>query len=232
MRCSECGFDLEPQMKECPNCGDGHHTDPDSHFKAAMGSVADGDLEGAVELLEQCLEADPEHINGRFNLGVALCLADKCDEAIGHLYYVLTKEPDYPGIYTALGEAAFGSYLYHEEQASMKSMAMIHLLKQAIDQDEEDVDAYFTLGNAFLALGLAEEAVPALKSALELDSQSPAIYYLLGKSYKQLDRFDEAGLMARKALDLAEPDNQFLEDIESLVAELQEGASALKMGNG
>lgn len=227
MRCSECGCELEPQMTECPNCGGRHSMDPDSHFKAAMDFVADGNLEGAIELLEHCLNADPEHLTGRFNLGVALCLADKCDEAIGHLYYVLTKEPDYPGIYTALGEAAFGSYLYHEEQASMKSMAMIHLLKQAIDQDEEDVDAYFTLGNAFLALGLAEEALPALKSALRLDPQSPAIFYLIAKSYRELGRLREARMMAERALDLAQPDNQFLDDIESLVTELQEEALAL-----
>lgn len=221
MRCSECGFDLSESDTGCPNCGAGQRPDPDNHFKAAMDSVANNDLEGAIDLLERCLEGNPEHLTGRFNLGVALSLADKCDEAIGHLYYVLTQDESYPGIYTALGEAAFGSYLYHEEQASMKSVVMIELFKRGIEQDQQDVDAYFSLGNAYVALGMGEEALSCLKSAMALDPESSAIHYVLARAFMMTGKFGEAKLMARKALDLAAPSDQFLGDIESLLTEIQ-----------
>lgn len=206
---------------KCPNCGVVQDSDPDCYFKAAMGCVAESDLDRAVALLERCLEIDSDHLTGRFNLGVALSMMDRCDEAIGHLYYVLTRDPDYPGIYTALGEAAFGSYLYHEEQATLKSSVMVQLFRTAIEQDEQDVDAYFSLGNAYVALGMGEEALSSLKSALSLDPQSSAIYYMMAKAYKLTGRFGEARLMAGRALELANPDDQFLGDIETLLTEIQ-----------
>lgn len=221
MRCGKCGFVLSASDTRCPKCGAKHKADSDHHFKAAMKSVANGDLEGAIDLLERCLEMDPEHLTGRFNLGVALSLMDRCDEAIGHLYYVLTQDAGYSGIYTALGEAAFGSYLYHEEQANLKRGVMIELLKRAIDQDEQDVDAYFSLGNAYVAIGMAEEALSCLQSALKLDPMSSAIYYMLARAHMILGQFGEAKLMARKALDLAAPSDQFLGDIENLLTEIQ-----------
>jgi len=221
MRCGKCGFDLSTSETGCPSCGTMSRGDPDSHFKAAMKSVANGDLDGAIDLLERCLELDPDHLTGRFNLGVALSLMDRCDEAIGHLYHVLTQDAGYSGIYTALGEAAFGSYLYHEEQANLKRGVMIELLRRAVDQDEQDVDAYFSLGNAYVATGMGEEALSCLRSALKLDPASSVIYYMLARAYIVLGGFGEAKLMARKALDFAAPSDQFLGDIENLLTEIQ-----------
>ncbi len=221
MRCGKCGSDLDSPDDPCPNCGTEQEIDPDNYFKAAMGCVAKGDLGDAVTLLEECLQMAPEHLTGRFNLGVALSMMDRCDEAIGHLYYVLTRDPDYPGIYTALGEAAFGSYLYHEEQANLKSAVMVHLFKTAIERDEDDVDAYFSLGNAYVALGLGEEALGSLRAAMALDPRSCAIHYMTAKAYKLAGRFGEARQMAARALELATPNDEFVDDIESLLAEVQ-----------
>lgn len=221
MRCGKCGWDLSASDTSCPSCGMKIRGDPDSHFKSAMKSVASGDLEGAIDLLEQCLELDPEHLTGRFNLGVALSLMDRCDEAIGHLYHVLTQDAGYSGIYTALGEAAFGSYLYHEEQADLKRGVMIELLKRAIEQDQQDVDAYFSLGNAYVAIGMGEEALSSLETAQKLDPSSSAIYYMLAKAHMILGQFGEAKRMARQALEFAAPSDQFLGDIENLLTEIQ-----------
>ncbi len=212
---------MVPSDDRCPNCGAGRRADPDHHFKAAMDSVANSDIESAISQLERCLEEHPDHLPGRFNLGVALSLADRCDEAIGHLYHVLTQDPEYPGIYTALGEAALGSYLYHEEQARLKGEAMIQLFMRAIEQDDCDVDAYFSLGNAYLALGNGEKALSSLRSALALDPRSAAIHYMMAKTCMMLGRFGEARLMARKALELCTPSDHFLGDIENLLTEVQ-----------
>lgn len=227
MRCFDCGTDFETATDACPNCGRLPETDPDRYFKAAMESVASGDLKGSIALLQDCLELNPDHLSGRYNLGVALSLEDRCDEAIDHLSVVASQDPDYPGIYTAMGQAAFGSYLFHEEQANLRSAMMIHLLRQAVDRDSQDVNAYFSLGNAYIALGMAKEALPCLKYALSLDPHSSATCFTMAKAFKMLGKCRQAALMAQKALDLSDASDQFREDMQSLLADLRQGVPPL-----
>jgi len=225
MTCAECGREVDLLHRRCPTCGEDCTVDPDSRFKAAMAAVDADDIGRAIALLERCVEADPGHLNGRFNLGIALCMVDRCDEAIGHLFTVLMEDEDYPGIHTALGEAAFGSYLYHEDQARKKSEAMICLLRQAVERDEEDVDAHFSLGNAYLALDMPEAALAYLKNARTLDPESSAVHVMLARTYLMLGRRAMARRMLRRAAALAGPDDRYAEEMADLRAAVDAGTS-------
>jgi tetratricopeptide (TPR) repeat protein len=183
--------------------------------------MADGDIDKAIILFRECAGMSPGHASCRYNLGIALSLTDRCDEAIKHYESLLRRDPGYPGIYTAMGQAAFGSYLEHIAGAEASRKHMLDFLMRAVEQDPDDVDALFSLGNAYIAVGNAETALPWLKSALRIQPKSPAIYFTIAKAFKMLKKKPEASVMARKSMQLSSPDDPFWEDIKRLVCELQ-----------
>lgn len=222
MHCFKCGIESEGKQIACESCGRVFETDPDRYFKAGMEAMAMGEVERSIGLLHDCVRLNPDHVSGRFNLGLALSLADRCDEALGHYSVIAEQDPEHPGIYTALGQAAFGSYLVHIEGAESSRKAMVDYLMKAIQQDPEDVDAYFSLGNAYLAVDRPDKALPWLKNALRLHQNSAAIYYTLAKALKMLGEFAEAAEMARKSEAFSSPEDPFWDDIHNLMEDVQQ----------
>lgn len=222
MHCLRCDTDTPIGSDTCEVCGQPLDTDPDRYFRAGMDAMLTGDADRSVRLLGDCVELNPKHLSGRYNLGLALCMANKCDEATRQYMAVLEMEPNYPGIYTVMGQAAFGNYLQHLEQAEAQRDAMFQLLRKAVEQDPADVDACYSLANAHMAVGAPQEALPWLHQAAKLQPDSSAIYYAIGKVYKMLDRHNEAAAMAKLAMELSDADDPLIDEIETLVAECQE----------
>ena len=220
MHCFQCESDSSGDSGTCGVCGRPLDMDSDRYFRAGMDAMSAGEIERSAQLLRDCVTLNPDHLSGRYNLGIALCLANKSDEAIEHYIAVVEREPNYPGIYTVLGQAAFGDYLFHTEQAEANRKAMFELLKRAIEYDPTDVDAYFSLGNACIAVGSAEEALSWLNQAMRLHPDSSAIHFAVAKAYRMLRRHGDAAAMAKLALELSTPDDPLAEDIEALFAEI------------
>lgn len=222
MHCFDCDVHFPLDSKVCSICGRQLDTDSDRYFKAGMEAMAIGELDRAVEYLYDCVGLDPRHISGRYNLGMSLSLSDRCDEAMGHYCNIAQDNPEYPGLYTAMGQAAFGSYLTHYSEAEAQRSAMIRYFMAAIEQDPHDVDAYFSLGNAYMAMENAEKAITWLETALRLHPESPAINYMLAKALKMTGNEPEAAVMAQKSLQLSNPSDPFWPDIHELCMELNQ----------
>ena len=223
MHCFKCDIESDGKTEVCNNCGQPLESDADRYFKAGMEAMAAGDVDRAISLLKDCINLNPDHISGRYNLGLALSLADRCDEAMGHYAAIAEENPEHPGIYTALGQAAFGSYLVHVEGAEMSRMAMMEFLMRAVRQDPEDVDALFSLGNAYIAIDKPRQALPWLERALSIHQDSPAIYYTIAKALNMMGEHDEAVEMAERSAQYSSPDDPFWDDIQMLLSELQQG---------
>ncbi len=222
MHCFRCDVDTPTDSNVCDVCGQPLDTDPDRYFRAGMDAMLAGDVDRSTRLLRDCVRLNPSHLSGRYNLGLALCMADRCDEATDQYMAVLEVEPNYPGIYTVMGQAAFGDYLAHLERAEAQRDLMFQLLKKAVEQDPSDVDACYSLANAYMAVGLAEEALPWLHQAAKLQPDSSAIYYAMGKVYKMLGRDTDAAAMAKLAMELSDADDPLIGEIESLAAECEQ----------
>ena len=220
MHCLRCQNDSTTDLGVCQVCGGPLEKDPDRYFKAGMEAMSAGEIDLCTRLLGDCVKLNPDHLSGRYNLGIALCLANQCDEAVEQYVAVMEREPDYPGVYTALGQAAFGDYLYHMEQADSNRRAMFQFLKKAVEQDPTDVDAYFSLGNACIAVGSAAEALSWLHKAMKFHPDSSAIYFAAAKAYKMLRRRSEAVAMAKMAMELSGPKDPLAEEINALFAEI------------
>lgn len=222
MHCFECDADSTAELETCEVCGKLLATDPDRYFKAGMEALAAGDLDQSISLLQDCIALNPDHVNGRYNLGLALCLNNRYDEATEQYLAVFEQDVGYPGIYTALGQAAFGSYLAHSEQAEAQRKAMTQLFTKAVEADPEDVDAHFSLANAYIAIGTADKALPHLRCALSLHPDSSAIHFTIAKAFKMLGKYEEATIMATRSMQLTGPDDPFWKDIRELLSELRE----------
>ncbi|HUV04379.1 MAG TPA: tetratricopeptide repeat protein [Armatimonadota bacterium] len=222
MHCFLCDADSAAGSKACEVCGKLLATDPDRYFKAGMEAMAAGGIDRSIRLLTDCVSMNPQHMSGRYNLGLALSLGNKHDEAMEQYLAIIEQDPRYPGVYTALGQAAFGSYLAHMEEAEAQRKAMIQLLAKAIDLDPEDVDAHFSLANAYIAIGTADKAIPHLKRALALHPDSSAIHFTIAHAFKMLGKYEEATIMATRAMQLAGTDDPFWEDIRNLLSELEQ----------
>jgi tetratricopeptide (TPR) repeat protein len=221
MWCFNCDTDARGTCRTCVICGRPLETEPDRYFKAGMKAMADENLDRCISILNDCVELNPGHLSGRYNLGLALALANRCDEAIAHYLIIREQDPDYPGVYTALGQAAFGSYLHHLTEAESLGRSMFEFFMAALEQDPDDVDAHFSLANANLALEDPDQALPWLTNALRLDPNSSAIYFSMAKAFKMLKKFPEARVMATKSMQLSSPEDPFRQDIEDLLSEVQ-----------
>ncbi len=224
MYCIKCVEYSPNEAQVCVACGKPFETDADKYFKEAMKCMFngdDGDMDRATRLLKTCAILNPYHVSGRYNLGLVLSMNNQCDEAMEHYRSIAEQNPEYPGIFTAMGQAAFGSYMDHVDRAETNRRAMVKLLETAIEQDPDDVDALFSLANAYIAVGKAEKALPWLKNALYVQPDSPAIYFTMAKAFKMLNKYPEAAVMAKKSVQLSSPGDPFWDDMQGLLSELQ-----------
>lgn len=221
MYCLNCDSEITTGKRACPICAVPFITDSDYYFRQGMNAMLKGSISRAITLMQTCVDLNPGHISGQYNLGEALSSNKRCDEAMEHYVIAAQKNPDMPGIYTALGKAAFGSFITHSQEAEVMSQSMIRLLKKAIEQDPQDVEAYSSLGDAYLAIGDTEKAIQCLNKCLEIDPASPAIYLELAKVYTSLEQFSEAADMASKSMQYAGPDDPVIDDIQELMYVLE-----------
>ncbi|MHB1456174.1 MAG: tetratricopeptide repeat protein [Armatimonadota bacterium] len=221
MYCLHCDSEIAVEKDTCPICSMSFITDSDYYFRQGMDAMLIGNFDRAIKLLQTCVDLHPAHISGQYNLGEAFASARRCDEAMAHYVIAAQENPDIPGIYTALGKAAFGSYIAHSQEAESMSNSMICLLKKAIVHDPQDVGAHISLGEAYLAIGDTEKAIKCLCRCLEIEPASPSVYLELAKVYVSLEQFTEAEDMASKSMQHADPDDPVIDDIKELLCELQ-----------
>ena len=220
MYCFECDSDTRALSGKCDICGKPLTADADRYFKNGMEALASGELGHAIDLLGSCVKTNPSHINGQYNLGMALALAGRNDDAQNAYMMVVTFDPEYPGIYTALGQISFANYLNYCEQAETQRQMMLRLFEKAINEDNDDVDAYYSLANAYIAIGSADKALPCLKHALEIQPESAAVHVSLARAFAMLEKYAEASTILDKSVMLSSPDDAFMDEIQYLKDEL------------
>lgn len=100
------------------------------------------------------------------------------------------------GLYNLLKEAGSASILGDPDRA-------VALVRQALAEDPEIVEAYLLLGNFLRKAERLEEAAAAYRDALALDPEHQEALYSLAVAYKELGRLDDAlaGLERAAALD-------------------------------
>ena len=131
--------------------------------------------ERAVEVMRQAVELQPSRLEGRLNLGAALFLAQKQEEAIGHFRYVLAFDEQNT---TALLNLAAA----HDALGQMDES--IATLEALIERRPQWRDAHYNLAVALYKQRDYEKAENALRAELLLNAEHAPARELLNTIYR------------------------------------------------
>jgi tetratricopeptide (TPR) repeat protein len=158
------------------------------------------------------------------NLGVALHMDGKLQQAEAHYRRALELQPDYASAYVNLGMAL--TELQRPEEA-------IAAYTRALDLGSADPDLKYRLGYALLQAGRPAEAVEYLKMAIAAGRHSAEAYNNLGIALTRAGRPDEAIIAYREALNINPGNGALHFTIGSLLVErekFQEAIDAFRAG--
>lgn len=196
-------------------------------FMAVAGLLLQqGDLLGAANELEDLLNYDPLHAEGRLLLGHVLARVQRYDEAEGHLKQVPIAGPHGPDALRALGKVALargetaravelldqarlrrperpGFVVDHASalRAAGRPEEALTLLTQGIERWPRDSDLRFVRAMTMHSLGDEQGALWAMNEILDVDADHPGALNYIGFTWADAgERLEEAEAMIRRAL--------------------------------
>lgn len=152
--------------------GPGSAVRADMLWRAGSKYLSRKQYDKAIASLEEAFTLQPSRLEGRLNLGAALYLVGRPEEAVGHLKYVLAFDPqntvallNLAAAYDALGEL----------EKSVES------LEKLVGDRPNWADANYNLAVAYLKQDRLEDATLALRRELTLNPKHEAARTLLNE---------------------------------------------------
>jgi tetratricopeptide (TPR) repeat protein len=160
----------------------------------AAGTVRrNRDYRSATSILRTAVAARPDNHRAHGNLGKALQLEGKLDEATAHYRRALDLRPDYPE-----GLNNLGSVFKAREQTD----EAVEHFRRAIEVKPDYANAHYNLATTLQTLGRLAEAVVHYRQALRLEPDHARAHNNLGTALGSQGKLDEAILHLREALRL------------------------------
>ncbi len=164
---------------------------PESLYNRAGAAYDKGDVKGAITLYEELLRKDPDSVEARTNLGVALAHEGRYAEAIHQYREALKRDPKSSVVRLNLGLA-----LYKEVDFSKASTEFESLHQQ----DPENRQALYLLADCYLRLGRYRDATNLLEPEYKAHPDDPAIEYALGTALIQDGQIDRGAVVIDQIL--------------------------------
>ncbi len=164
-----------------------------AHVIHLLGVIAlqKGRAAEACELIEAAIQRDDSQALFHSNLGEALRLLGRLDEAEKCFLTALELQPTYPQALTNLGNAL--------QQQGRQAEAVIRF-QQVLDMAGPSADAFSNLGLAQFAAGAIDEAVSTLRKAIELDPHHGEANNNLGAALLEKGEVDAAAFVLEEAV--------------------------------
>ncbi len=109
------------------------------------------------------------------------------------LRQAIALDPDLPSAYSRLAYAIVLSMVYFDAAPERERLdEALTVARRAIELDDQDANAFFTIGRVYLARREYDQAIEALEHALELNPCLAVTYCGLGDSLAYEGRLDEA----------------------------------------
>ena len=162
-------------------------------FRDALALQRRGRLAEAERLYRAVLQADPDHLQARFNLGLVCVRRGAVEEAVDLFRQAVDQKPDFAEAHNALGIAL---RLNGQKEAALPHYAAALAVKPDYAEAENN------FGLALQALGRHADAVDHYRRALSLAPDYIAAENNIGAALRTLHRYDEAAEHYRQALAL------------------------------
>lgn len=107
----------------------------------------------------------------------------------------------------ALGYESLGK----REEAEGEYKKAVEAYKKYFEENDNDAEAHYALGQTYANLGQFSEAIREYKTATKLKDDDPDMFYDLGVAYTKLAQYDAAAAAFSKSLEI-DPDNYRAQD--------------------
>jgi tetratricopeptide (TPR) repeat protein len=169
---------------------------PAALFALAQLEAAAGDTRGAIARYRELLQYSPEHLAGRYNLGLLLLKDKKWEEAREHFTQVIEHEPMHVTAYFNRGRAAYRLKHYDAALADYQKA-------QALNEGDYP-EALLNIGLVQTAMEEYSAAEQSYRQALTLRQDYESAWYNLGLLFMRQDKGDEAVVAFLRAVALRE----------------------------
>ena len=149
------------------------------------------------------LPEDRTRARAELDKGKELYRNDQDAEAVLAFLEAIRLDPD-------LAEAHFRLALGYEslgkrEDAEAEYKKAVEAYKKYFEENENDAEAHYALGQTYANLGQYSEAIRQYKEATKLKDDDPDMFYDLGVAYTKLAQYDAAAAAFSKSLEI-DPD--------------------------
>ena len=149
------------------------------------------------------LPEDRTRARAELDKGKELYRNDQDAEAVLAFLEAIRLDPD-------LAEAHFRLALGYEslgkrEEAEAEYKKAVEGYKKYFEENENDAEAHYALGQTYANLGQYSEAIRQYKEATKLKDDDPDMFYDLGVAYTKLAQYDAAAAAFSKSLEI-DPD--------------------------
>jgi len=159
----------------------------------AEARAAAGQVQGAIEALEEGLRRDRNFLPGYARLGQLWQDQGRLEEAVAAYERGLQVSPQEPGLWAGLGEA-------RRLQGEMAQS--LHAYQQALALAPDQPDLCNNAGNALQELGRPAEALALHQRALQLDPGDARTWVNLGSAWFSLKDLEKAREAFSRAVEL------------------------------
>ncbi len=185
----------ESQLREfVDKLFDGEESPLEKLVNEASSFLEKGDIEKAINLYSQVVEADPKNSLGHVGLIRVMMVEDQNDEALNYIEALdveLRESSEISGLKAAL-----------ELAGSESNSQDVELLRQDLDSNPEDPDARYDLAVALYGKGKVEESIEILVELVKTHGQwkEEAAKTQLLKIFEARGHLDEYTIEGRRKL--------------------------------
>jgi tetratricopeptide (TPR) repeat protein len=148
----------------------------EAYVNIGASSYALGQYKDAVDAYRQALRIE-DSADTQYSLGLTLGKLNRTDEEVLAYRRAITIKPDHANALERLGAAYFKQKRYSEAAQAYEQLKTY----------KPDAKTYNALGESFLELNKADDALQAFNSALGFDPEFEKARYNLGRAYLKLD---------------------------------------------
>ena len=193
------------------SCALSQRLSPELLYQNAVTEYEKGNVQQAIALYESLLKLQPNSVQARTNLGVALAHEGRYSEAISQYRVALKEDPENPMVRINLALAWYKQANFEKAGIELERLRRHH----------PDNQSLYLLADCYLHLGRNRNAVTLLEPAYQANPEDRAVDYALGTALIRDGQIQKGEAVI----------NRILKDGDSAEADLLMGAAQYAAGS-